>query len=787
MKAIFIFLALSIGVTANAQQDRIYQNIKGTVYDAESKKELEGVTIHIQPGNQTILTDKYGQFYFKNVTVGRYNLVFTYIGFETKEVVGIELNAGKELDVTVNMITTITSLNDLLVKSSASKKAKNEFAVVSSRSFSLKDAKLYPASFSDPARMVSNFSGVTIANDGANGIVVRGNSPKGILWKLNGIEIPNPNHFSIQGSANGAVSMLSTNVVGNSDFYTGAFPAEFGNAVSGVFDLNFRKGNKDKPEYAFSLGGLGLEAAAEGPLNKKKQSSYLVNYRYSSLALIGQLLSMNGELPKYQDVSFNLSYTTAKAGTINVFGLGGLNEVEQKAKKDSTLWIKENEINNNMTLKNKLGVLGVEHQISVSKNSYIKTIASISYTSSESMQDTLNPAANYRADYVGDFNFVDHAFRLSSFLNTRLNTRNILRIGFSAQQLSLDYKSSYYDDVEKRNRSIFSDKGTTQFYEAYTQWKFRPVRDLTFNLGVHGTIFVLNKKSSIEPRMSMNYKIGNGQSLSFAAGFHSKLESLATYYFEDAVPGSAKTNPNKNLETPKAFHSVAGYEIKIQSVKSNLKLETYFQQLHHIAVEKDLNSGFSTINMENVFELRDKLPLISKGKGRNYGIDMSLEHPVHNGFYYMANISLFKSVYTNYAGKEFNTQYGRNYSSNFNVGREWAGHKKKNRATGVNARLVAMGGLRENPIDLPLSVSTGKEEYVKDKYFTIQNDAYFRIDMSVYVRTNRKKSTNTFVVEMQNVTNRINTASGYFDRRTSSIKRFDQLGLFPNITYKIQF
>lgn len=787
MKTLFILSALAISFFVHAQQGNVYQNIKGTVYDAESKKELEGTVVTLLPYNLTVLTNKVGQFYFNKILVGKYSLLFSYTGFEKKELTNIELTSGKELEITVNLTLKATSLKEITVKSNGTKNAKNEFAVISSRSFSIQDAKLYPATFSDPARMVSNFSGVTIADDGSNGIIVRGNSPKGILWKLNGIEIPNPNHFSLQGSTSGAVSMLSTNIMGSSDFYTGAFPAEFGNAISGIFDLNFRKGNKDKSEYAVSLGGLGLEAAAEGPIGKRKQSSYILNYRYSSLALIGQIMNLNGQLPIYQDISFNLNFNTSKSGTINVFGLGGLNKVAQKAKEDSIAWIAENETNSSMTLNNKLGVLGIEHQQSVSKNSYIKTIASISYTGSNSILDTLNPSQNYKAASVGSFDFVDKSFKISSFFNTRLNPKNVMRLGFIAQQLYFNMNSNYYDDVEKRYKTIFADKGNSQIYQLYIQWKYRPTDNLSVNLGLHNSLFILNKKATTEPRMSLHYKAGNRQAINFAAGIHSKIESLATYFFEDVNTGSANTNPNKNLETPKAIHIILGYETELSSINSKLKLETYYQKLYDIAVEKDSNSGFSTINMEHVFELRGKQPLVSEGEGKNYGIDISLEHPMNNGLYYMINVSLYKSVYTNFMGEEFNTRFGRNYSTNLNFGKEWKISKRKNRLLGINGRLVAMGGLRENAIDLPLSISTGKEEYLKDKYFTVQNDTYYRLDISLYTRTNKKKSTNTFSIEIQNATNRLNVSNRYFDRRTATIKKLNQLGLFPNLNYKIQF
>jgi TonB dependent receptor len=233
---------------------------------------------------------------------------------------------------------------------------------------------------------------------------------------------------------------------------------------------------------------------------------------------------------------------------------------------------------------------------------------------------------------------------------------------------------------------------------------------------------------------------------------------------------------------------VLGYEIRVPSIKINFKMEAYYQYLFDIAVEKKLNSGFSTLNMDHVFDLRGKEPLVSTGKGKNYGVDITAEHPVNNGWYYMLNLSLFKSDYTNYADKWFNSRFARSYNSNFNIGKEWTGRKKKNRVTGVNVRLLVMGGLRESVIDLPLSIISGKEEYVTDKYFSLKQGNYFRSDMSIYIRTNKKRTTKTLSLELQNVTNRANEGAAFFDKPTASVKRYKQLSvLLPVLTYKIQF
>ena len=165
-------------------------------------------------------------------------------------------------------------------------RAQNDLALVSARGFSVEETQRYAGSFDDPGRMAQSYAGVAAGDDGSNELVVRGNSPRGVLWKMEGMEIPNPNHFSEQGSGGGAISMLKGGMMANSDFYTGAFPAEYGNAASGVFDINLRKGNNQKREYAAQIGLLGVEGAMEGPFKAGYEGSYLVNYRYSTLDML---------------------------------------------------------------------------------------------------------------------------------------------------------------------------------------------------------------------------------------------------------------------------------------------------------------------------------------------------------------------------------------------------------------------------------------------------------------------------------------------------------------------
>lgn len=781
--ALFAFLLISL---FSYGQSGYKQTIKGYIVDAESKKPLPGITVQVSPGSSRTISDSSGFYQLKNVPVGRYAIQYTSVGYETKTIAGLTLSSGKEMEQNISLIQKFSVLDSFTFRfHKNNSRPLNEFATISARSFSMEDTKRYPAAFSDPARMAMNFPGVSAADDGDNSIVVRGNSPLGVLWKLEGIEIPTPNHFSSLGSTGGAISMLSSNVIGKSDFYTGAFPAEIGNATSAVFDLNFRNGNKDKAEHSVMLGTLGAEISTEGPLGKQKDKSYLINYRYSSLALLRPILNLQSQ-PDYQDLSFKFNWDTKRAGSFAVFGLGGYNRFTLEAKKDSTKWDSDDEENAAGVGSTTYGVIGISHQIFIHPNSYFKTVLSGSYNRSSFYQDTLNPADNYNAVRTITQSTTDKAFRLSSYFNSKLNLRNTIRIGIVAQQLSYNLDQLYYSDPDKKWIQTLQAAGGTQFYQAFFQWKYRLTDHITLNSGINASFLALNTKSSIEPRMALSYNV-NGQTFSIAAGLHSRPEHISTYLFDNAAPGAVHTYPNKNLDLSRAAHLVLGYEKFFNAINIRTKIEAYYQYLYKIPVEKNIPGGFSTINMDDVYDLIDVKPLVSEGKGKNYGIDLSIEKPFSNNYYFISNLSIFKSTFTNYEGKEFNSRYNRNYSFSLIGGKEWQSNKNSHRIYGVSAKILTSGGLRSSPIDIPASIAAGKEILIADQYYTQKGPAYFRLDGSIYIKTNRKKSTRTLSLDIQNLTNHKNFYDNYFDVRTGKQKTSYQLGILPNISYKIEF
>ncbi|HYH14787.1 MAG TPA: carboxypeptidase-like regulatory domain-containing protein, partial [Flavisolibacter sp.] len=569
-----------------ADHNLLFQTIKGNVIDKDTKQPLSGATIIIRATSpiKAAITDSNGFFKVNQVGIGRQEVEVTMMGYQKITITDLLVGSGKELVLNVEMLGEAGLLEQVTVKHHRDRqKASNEMATVSARSFTVEETNRYAASISDPARMALSFAGVSATDDLSNELVIRGNSPKGMLWKLEGIEINNPNHFTDEGSSGGGVSMISANMLDNSDFYTGAFPAEYGNALSGVFDLKFRKGNAEKQEYSFYAGLLGVGASAEGPFSKNGKSSYLVNYRYSTLGLlkkVGLNPISNGAVPEYQDLAFHLNFPTKSAGSFSLFGIGGISNQRKFANKDSKDW--ENFWDKIDTdFEYFTGSAGLKHELPVSRSSYIRSILSYSGSLVNEDMDTLDNSFN--PQLFGRDRYANQAIRASTLLNTKLNNKNLLRTGIVYSHLLFDYSSLATRRSQGIQINYLKDKGHTSLLQTYLQWRYRLARSLSFNTGAHVSWFALSNDVSIEPRIGAEWNLNSKQSFTLGAGMHSRVEPLILYFAKTTLPDGTKASNNKDLDLTKATHFVFGYNRRLNN-HLKFKAEAYYQYIYDAPV-----------------------------------------------------------------------------------------------------------------------------------------------------------------------------------------------------------
>ncbi len=780
--AALCFYVLLLPCLVSAQH--FTNTIKGKVIDKDTRQPLFGVNVLVVNSNPAIggSTDADGNFKIENVNVGRQTLKFTYVGYDDAMVSEVLLISSKELTVNIELQEKVTNMKAVEVLAHRDKaRANNDFAPISARSFSAEEMNRYAGTLNDPARMAQSFAGVVTANDENNQIVVRGNSPRGLLWRMEGVEIPNPNHFAgSEGATGGGVSILSSNMLTNTDFFSGAFAAEYGNALSGVFDLNLRKGNTEKWEFALKIGVLGAEAALEGPFSRKYKGSYLVNYRYSTLDLFALTgFDIGGSVtPKYQDICFNFYFPTKKIGSFTLFGIGGLSSLGQQAKHDTSKWEKLSD-KAEFSQKQKIGVIGATHLYLLKDNkTYIKSVASYSYTNNGSTDDTLD--YDFNKFDISNQQFIYKTFRASSMLNTKLDPRNVLRLGIVYSNIDFKLFSEEYSYLSRQVETQVNNTGNTSMLQAYTQWKHRFTEQFQLNSGIHFLFSFLNNKFYVEPRLSGEYRINEKQSISFGLGVHSRIDAVSTYVSYKSQGKLA----NKNLDFSRALPAVAGYNFNFYT-DFRLKTEVYFQYLFNVPIGADTaHRTFSILNYDDGFV---SSPLKSDGIGYNYGLELTLEKFFSHNYFFMFTTSLFNSKYRAADGLWRNTTYNVNYVLNALGGKEFVVGKKKNNIIGVNAKIIWRGGNRVTPVDLPKSIAANETVYQEDKAYSEKLPDYFRIDFGLSFRRNKKKYSWILAFDAQNLINRNNVAARIYNPETQMIETRTNLGIVPVFSWKIEF
>jgi hypothetical protein len=617
-----IFLNVCCAAILHGQS---FQHIRGAVRDKLSGEPLEYATVTVQglfpPVGNT--TDGAGQFLIPHVPVGRYDIRVGFVGYEPVIVKDVLLSAAKETFLEVWMTEHTGTLGEVVVRPEINKSQPlNSMALGSARMLSVEEAGRYAGGFDDPARLASAFAGVAsgIAN---NGIAVRGNSPKFLQWRLEGVEIPNPNHFAeINTFGGGALTAFSSHLLGNSDFFTGAFPAEYGNALSGVFDMQLRTGNSHRREHTFRLGAIGIDFASEGPFRRNGRASYIFNYRYSTLALLSAVLPENAGGVRYQDISFKLNVPTSGAGVFSIWGIGLLDRSGQKANADSLQWVYMSD-RDELTQKQYTAAAGINHKAGLGRNAYLHT--SLAATAG---------GLSFRTDRQ-DENLLLRPQNLIENTNIHLIFSSVFNRKFSAvhtHKAGIRITGLLYDMLLKDTygqlpiRTVAGESGGSALLSAFTASSFHPSDAWTLNMGLHAQYFALNGRYTLEPRAGLRRKFNARHSAGLSYGLHSRLEMLH-YYFIRSASGE---RINKNLDFTRAHHLVATYDWAMDG-RYHLRIEPYVQQLFRVPVAA--GSSFSFINLQRDWFVSEKLE--NTGMGLNCGVDITFERYMAQGYYYI--------------------------------------------------------------------------------------------------------------------------------------------------------
>lgn len=749
------------------------QTLRGTVRDAGSGEVLVAANLRLIAAMDslplTARTDTTGQYVFQNLRLGYYTLEVWHSGYSPMKFREIYIAGGKEtvLDIAYDRDF------DLPLLSITGAAARRPPQPLSEIPLTREQTLRFPATFFDPARLAMTYPGVMNNDDQANGLSIRGNSPAFVRWRLEGVDVVNPNHLTNAGTisdrpmaAAGGVLMFSAQLLDNSSLLTGSFPAGYGDALGGIMDINLRRGNSRQHEFTAQAGLIGLDFAAEGPLLQKGKNSYLVNYRYSTVGLLGQMgISFGDEEIDFQDLSFKLNFQGKNGGEWSLFGLGGLSNNVFEHKTDSVA-IEAFKDFFDIDYQSKTGIIGLSNWSPLGKKGWVKfTIAASGQTNERSSVSEADEYKQYGSNDELEESKVSGTATLSQRLSAQIRlmagsmlTRQYFR-GESVVNLSPQEIARHEFFVAQPWANIL--------------WNSKNEKTAV-RLGLHSLIFPYKDRISAEPRLTVMQTLAPNHRLALSAGQYSQVAPL--WLLKD------------ELDIMRAWHAGLNYSWAINSGWI-FRTELFWQRQTDSGVDENTASTFSLLN-ENDYRIYLQKELIYNGLGENKGVEISVERYLSGGWFVLANATLFKSDYRGSDRVWRPARWDARHVFNFTGGREWQRDKRPGhvRAFGVNGRLGWSGGLRAMPVDATASAAAGATVFDDNDGFSINQKDYFRLDLRVYwKRSFSDRRNSTFAMDFQNATMQENVAYQYFDPFTKKVETKYQLGLIPNISWRLEF
>ena len=744
-KIIFIILSLSNICAA--------QNIRGIVTDALNSKSLTGANITLLGTDFRTESDSNGIFRFTNLTSKIYIAEVSFLGYAKTIVKDIEVVKGSDAIANVALQIADNQLNTVVVNGE-----RNDVfhALQTQYPLSVAQTLRFPAAFNDPARLAMNSPGVTNDNDLGNGLSIHGYAPAAMQWRLEGVEILNPNHLANASSFNdqatassGGVNALSTQMLGTSALVTGAYSSEYNNLISGCMDMRLRNGNDEKHRFTTQIGLFGLDLAAEGPLPSlspsrkegKNGTSYLINYRYSTVGLLLQMgVPLSEEKVNFQDLAWNFHFPIGKKSDLKVFGMLGNSRNTFETKKDT---IRNNRDLTNVYYKDRLQVYGANFKSQL--NSKTSFYLSAAYSSTAPSLVRQNFDKNFKLLDEFTANTAQNLWSVNTFVQNKLsNTFSIkygVNISYSIFKRVYFGTSNIYTDLkyQKRNHSLLV--GISLVTNTFS-----------------GPILISQKYKTVHflPKISYAYRIDDDKKIVFSASQQSKFDLVSNQF----MLNFDKKSKNQHFSAGLFFHNTLAKKIT----------NTVYFNLEYIAIPERLDfiRNFS--------------------KQNNYGVEAQYEKTFARNIFFNANGSLYKALVKSEFNTFFTNYFGANYTLNLSLGKEWT--KKANKIWGASTHIINNGANYLSPMESNMTTFQKQViviDYITSNDFGFKLQNYFRTDLRLYYKRDRKTWSSTLSLDIQNVTNKQNIAFEYYDTFLKKTSTKYQNGLIPILAWRANF
>ncbi len=759
------------------------QTLRGYVRDATTGAPARNAVVYlaseISAETQRLTADSSGVFVGMGLSPGLYLCSVSAEGYETLQIPELQIPSGREVRLDVELYPSATPLPDVIVRAGTQQQVLLPLGEIPlTRERTLR----FPATFFDPARLALASAGIANADDQANGLLIRGNSFQNLRWRLEGVEVVNPNHLPNAGTlgdrpttAAGGVLLFSAQLMDNSSLLTGALPPGYGDAFGGIMDIYWRQGNARRHEMTAQVGLLGLDLAAEGPLDREKRHTYLVNYRYSTVGLLGQMgISFGNEQISFQDYSFKVGLSGKKGARWSVFGVAGDSRNRFRPPGDTSA-IKQFKDLFEIDFRSATGILGASWSRSPSRRTRLHVSAVWSAqrnARSAEARDVLSERDTAVENRVGISVRVMHPF----------SARKRLQAGCLAQYASLDI-SAFRSDERFSYAADAVMLGVQPWINA--QWTM-PDERTRLHIGVHGWLWHLRRRYPIEmrwePRLLLVHDLPARHQLALYVGFNSQAHPLWVYALHPPTPRASSENRLEGRPLATALQASVRHSWA-WSEWWRLRTEVFYQHQQRLP-------SAGALSLANIGEVQLLGNLDASGRAKTAGVEISVERFFAGSWFLSANVTGWRARYRGTDSIWRQSRWNVERIANLTLGKEWTFSEwpERLRAFGVNGRLTWVGGQRAAPIDTAASAATQTTTYDISNGYPLRLPDFVRLDLRVYWRRHLGRRRNSWLAfDLQNATLRRNIAYNYYDPLLRQVVTKPQLSLVPNLSWRLEW
>lgn len=754
--AVLVIFAGSICIAADQPQG----TIKGQVVDYATKQPIVGASVVLLGTTTGASTDDEGRYKISGVPVGTYAVGFRSIGYDPLTLTDVVVKPKRTLFVDAELHQSTVSVDSITV--SAGFFSQPEDQPSSSVSFSSEEIRRSPGTAGDVSRILAGLPSIAKVDDQLNSLAVRGGSPLENAFYLDNIEIPNINHYPIQGTTGGPIGLINVDFIKSVDFSAGGFPASYGGRLSSVMELAFREGNREEFDGQVGLHFAGLEAAAEGPI-ANGSGSWMFSARRSYLDLLVDAIG-TGVAPKYSDYQGKIVYDVSSRSQISLLGVVGVDYIEFD--KDTTVDDGNNFYGNSD---------GWEYAFGTNwrylwGNGFSNT--SLGYLATKFGNDFYETKSDV---YLSEQTTTEAAVQLRNTNHYRFSESVSMDFGFDVKQVFNDYYNRVAEYTNFVGDTTAAD--TVDIYEkaifagTYASMTFRPAARLTTTIGLRFDWSEANQNNYLSPRFSFTYEFNDRTALTGATGIYRQFLQPNVLVWDESF---------RELSDPMAVHYVLGVRHLLRS-DTRLTIEAYYKEYDYMPMDPDqpqlmLADEYGFARLYAPVEV-----LVDNGKAYSAGLEATLQRKLVSGIYGLVSGSYSRSRYEGFDG------FWRDRLVDNKVLVSVEGGYKPNERWNYSLRWVYAGGRPYTPLDIDASKAINRAVRDETRINGERFPAYHSLNLRVDRRFNWSGSNLVVYLSVWNAYNRENVSDYYWNEIKQEQDVLHQWSALPILGLEYEF